>query len=153
MSIPDSAPAPRRVGRAMAWGVAIGVGAVVLRELVRPRERPARLIDWERVEEIALARCGEPRDLPADPVTDQTYQQIAGQLEPLLAAALGPGTAASGSRVYAGPAAVGRRQWVRFNTRIFRQTFEPPEGLQQLIPGSLLLKPGQPGRTRHLGLI
>src|SRR2546430_319217 len=57
MSIPDSTPAPRRVGRAMAWGVAIGVGAVVLRELVRPREQPARLIDWERVEEIALTRC------------------------------------------------------------------------------------------------
>jgi len=45
----------------MAWGVAIGVGAVVLRELVRPREQSARLIDWERVEEIALARCGEPQ--------------------------------------------------------------------------------------------
>ncbi|TME79281.1 MAG: hypothetical protein E6I47_11350, partial [Chloroflexi bacterium] len=71
MSIPDSTPTPRRVGRAMAWGVAIGVGAVVLRELVRPREQPARLIDWARVEEIALARCGEPRDLPADPATDQ----------------------------------------------------------------------------------
>src|SRR5438045_8930639 len=82
MSIPDSTPAPRRVGRAMAWGVAIGVGAVVLRELVRPREQPARLIDWQRVEEIALARRGQPRDLPADPVTAQTYQQHAGQQEP-----------------------------------------------------------------------
>src|SRR6266566_852364 len=89
MSIPDSTPTPRRVGRAMAWGVAIGVGAVVLRELVRPREQPARLIDWARVEEI------------------------------------GPGSAASGSRVYPGLAAVGRRQWVRFNIRIFRQMFEP----------------------------
>ena len=67
MGIPESTPTPRRVGRAMAWGVAIGVGAVVLRELVRPREQPARLIDWERVEEIALARCGEPQDRPADP--------------------------------------------------------------------------------------
>ena len=153
MSIPDSTPAPRRVGRAMAWGVAIGVGAVVLRELVRPREQPARLIDWERVEEIALARCGEPRDLPADPVTDQTYEQIAAQLEPLLAEALGPGTAASGSRVYPGLAAVGRRQWVRFNIRIFRQMFEPLEGLQQLIPGSLMLSLGQKGLTRYLGLM
>src|SRR5712692_6359988 len=84
MRIPESNPSPRRVGRAMAWGVAIGVGAVVLRELVRPREQPAHLIDWERVEEIALARCGEPKDLPADPAIDQTYQQIAAQLEPQL---------------------------------------------------------------------
>src|SRR3989449_828510 len=153
MGIPDSAPTPRRVGRAMAWGVAIGVGAVVLRELVRPREQPASLIDWARVEEIALARCGEPHDLPADPVTDETYQQIAAQLEPLLAEALGPGAAASGSRVYPGLAAVGRRQWVRFNIRIFRQMFEPLEGLQRLIPGSLMLSFGQKGLTRYLGLM
>ncbi len=127
----------------MAWGVAIGVGAVVLRELVRPREQPASLIDWERVEEIALARCGEPHDVPADLATDQTYQQIAAQLEPLLAQALGPGSAASGSQVYPGLAAVGRRQWVRFNIRI----------LQQLIPGSLMLSFGQKGLTRYLGLM
>src|SRR2546428_2521501 len=153
MGIPASAPTPRRVGRAMAWGGAIGVGAVVLRELVRPREQPARLIDWERVEEIALARCGEPHDLPSDPVTDETYQQIAAQLEPLLGGALGPGSAASGSRVYPGLAAVGRRQWVRFNIRIFRQMFEPLEGLQRLIPGSLMLSFGQKGLTRYLGLM
>jgi coenzyme F420 biosynthesis associated uncharacterized protein len=153
MSIPESTPTPRRVGRAMAWGVAIGVGAVVLRELVRPREQPARLIDWERVEEIALARCGEPRDLPADPATAETYQEIAAQLEPLLAEALGPGAPAAGSRVYPGLTAVGRRQWVRFNIRIFRQMFEPLEGLQQLIPGSLMLNFGQKGLTRYLGLM
>jgi len=153
MSIPESTPTPRRVGRAMAWGVAIGVGAVVLRELVRPREQPGRLIDWGRVEEIALARCGEPRDLPADLATAETYQQIAAELEPLLAEALGPGAPAAGSRVYPGLAAVGRRQWVRFNIRIFRQMFEPLEGLQQLIPGSLILSFGQKGLTRYLGLM
>src|ERR1700737_5279170 len=97
MRIPESNPSPRRVGRAMAWGVAIGVGAVVLRELVRPREQPARLIDWARVEEIALARCGEPKDVQADPATDQTYQQIAAQLDPQFARAVGPGTAPAGS--------------------------------------------------------
>jgi len=137
----------------MAWGVAIGFGAVVLRELVRPREQPAHLIDWERVEEIALARCGEPKDLPADPAIDQTYQQIAAQLEPQLSEALGPGSAGSGSRVYPGLTAVGRRQWVRFNIRIFRQMFEPLEGLQRLIPGSLMLSFGQKGLTRYLGLM
>src|SRR3989441_6995885 len=153
MSIPDSTPTPRRVGRAMAWGVAIGVGAVVLRELVRPREQPARLIDWDRVEEIALARCGEPKDVPADLATAQIYQQIAAQLEPLLVEALGPGAPAPGSRVYPGLTAVGRRQWVRFNIRIFRQMFEPLESLQQLIPGSLILSFGQKGISRYLGLM
>jgi coenzyme F420 biosynthesis associated uncharacterized protein len=137
----------------MAWGVAIGVGAVVLRELVRPRAQPARLIDWERVEQIALARSGETADLPPDAGRDQTYRQIAADLEPQLAQALGPGAAAPGTRVYPGLIAVGRRQWVRFNIRIFRQMFEPIEGLQQLIPGSLILSFGQRSLTRYLGLM
>src|SRR5438445_10508968 len=98
MSIPGAPPA-RRVGRAMAWGVAIGVGAVVLRELVRPREQTALLIDWARVEQIALARSGEAGDPPADLSQDQTYQQIATELEPQLAQALGPGSAGSGVRL------------------------------------------------------
>ena len=153
MSIPRSVDPTRRIGRAVAWGLAIGVGAVVLRELVRPRERPARLIDWGRVEEIALARSGETTDPPADLSREQTYQQIAAELEPLLTEALGPGSAESGSRVYPGLTAVGRRQWVRFNIRIFRQMFEPLEGLQELIPGSLILNFGQKGLSRYLGLM
>src|SRR5207249_2247833 len=92
MSIPESAPPTRRVGRAMAWGVAIGVGAMVLRELVRPREQAARLIDWKRVEQIALNRCREAADLPQDASREQTYQTIAAELEPLLVEALGPGS-------------------------------------------------------------
>src|SRR2546426_1663992 len=91
MSMPESVPPTRRVGRAMAWGVAIGVGAVVFRELVRPREQTARLIDWERVEQIALNRCGETADLPEDSGREQTYQAIAAELEPLLTEALGGG--------------------------------------------------------------
>jgi len=137
----------------MAWGVAIGVGAVVLRELVRPRDQPARLIDWGRVEEIALARCGEAVDATTDVGLEKTYQQIAAELEPPLREALGPGSAEPGSRVYPGLAAVGRRQWVRFNIRIFQQMFEPLEQLQQMIPGSLILTFGQKGLTRYLGLM
>jgi len=153
MSMSESVPPTRRVGRAMAWGVAIGVGAVVFRELVRPREQTARLIDWERVEQIALNRCGEAADLPGDPGQEQTYRAIAAELEPLLTEALGPGMASPGKRLYPGLTAVGRRQWVRFNIRIFRQMFEPLESLQQLIPGSLILSFGQKGISRYLGLM
>src|SRR2546422_3167248 len=153
MSMPESVPPTRRVGRAMAWGVAIGVGAVVFRELVRPREQTARLIDWERVEQIALNRCGEAADLPEDAGREQTYQAIAAELEPLLTEALGAGTASAGSRLYPGVTAGSRRQWVRFNIRIFRQMFEPLESLQQLIPGSLIVSFGQKGISRYLGLM
>src|ERR1700674_6030576 len=81
MPVPGPAAPTRRAGRAMAWGVAIGVGAVVLRELVRPREQSALLIDWDRGEQIALARSGEPADSPADLSRDQIYQQIAHERE------------------------------------------------------------------------
>ena len=137
----------------MAWGLALGVGAVVLRELVRPREETARLVDWQRVEAMALSRCGEPTDPPADPALERTYQTIAADLEPELTQALGPGTAAAGTRLYPGLTAVGRRQWVRFNIRIFRQMFEPLERLQQMIPGSLILSFGQKSVSRYLGLV
>lgn len=145
--------ATRRAGRAMAWGVAIGVGAVVLRELVRPREEQAQLIDWERVESMALSRCGEASEPAADLSRDQAYQAIQAELEPVLVEALGPGTAPSGTRLYPGLQAVGRRQWVRFNIRIFRQMFEPLEKLQKLIPGSLMLSFGQQGISRYIGLL
>ncbi len=152
--MPMSQPDPtRRVGRAMAWGVAIGVGAVVLRELVRPREEQAQLIDWQRVETMALSRCGEASDPPADLSPDQAYQAIQAELEPVLIEALGPGTSAPGTRLYPGLQAVGRRQWVRFNIRIFRQMFEPLEKLQRLIPGSLMLSFGQKGISRYIGLL
>lgn len=152
MPMPQPDPT-RRVGRAMAWGVAIGVGAVVLRELVRPREEQAQLIDWQRVETMALSRCGEASDPPADLSRDQAYQAIQAELEPVLIEALGPGTAPAGTRLYPGLQAVGRRQWVRFNIRIFRQMFEPLEKLQRLIPGSLMLSFGQKGISRYIGLL
>jgi coenzyme F420 biosynthesis associated uncharacterized protein len=137
----------------MAWGVALGVGAVVLRELVRPREQEAELIDWPKVEEIALARCAEASDPPADLGRDQEYRAIAAELEPLLAEALGAGTAAPGTQLYPALMPVGRRSWVRFNVRIFRRMFEPVQKLQHLIPGSVLLSLGQRGISRYLGMI
>src|ERR1700704_3925558 len=92
MSTPGATAPTRRVGRAMAWGVAIGVGAVVFRELVRPREQSALLIDWGRVEQIALARSGEAGDPPADLSPDQTYQQNAAEIETPLTPGLGAGS-------------------------------------------------------------
>jgi coenzyme F420 biosynthesis associated uncharacterized protein len=137
----------------MAWGLAIGVGAVMVRELVRPREQKTQLIDWKRVEEIALARCGEVKEPGVEQAHNEAYRVIAAELEPLLSQALGQGTAPAGSRVYPGLTAVGRRQWVRFNIRIFRQMFAPLEGLQRLIPGSLAVSIGSRGMSRYLGLM
>jgi len=144
---------PRRPGRAVAWGVAIGVGAVVLRELVRPRDQQAQLIDWARVEEGALRRCGEDRDREFSPAQVQAYRALGAELAATLEQALGTGTAASGSQLYPSLQPVGRREWVRFNIRIFRQMFQPLENLERLLPGSLLVGFGQRTLTRYLGLM
>src|SRR5260370_41886325 len=76
----------------------------------------------------------------------------AADLDPCVTQARGPGPGAPGTLLSPGLIPVGRRQGVRFNIRIFRQMFEPLEGLQRLIPGSLLLNFGQKGVTRYLGL-
>ncbi len=145
---------PRRSpGRTLVWGVALGVGAVMLRELVRPREQTTELIDWARVEEVALGRSGESQEVAVDRAVVDAYNTIAAELEPLLTEALGTGTAVAGSRLYPGLTAVGRRQWVRFNIRIFRQMFAPLERLQRMIPGSLMVSLGSRSISRYLGLM
>jgi coenzyme F420 biosynthesis associated uncharacterized protein len=151
--MPATAYASRRLGRAMAWGIAMTLGAVVLRELVRPRGEKARLIDWYLAEEVALRRCGEPQEISNDPAVRQSYEAIAAELVPVLEEALGNGSAAAGSRLYPGLTAVGRRQWVRFNIQIFRRMFQPLEAVEQLIPGSLLVSLSQRGMSRYLGLL
>ena len=92
--------ATRRVGRAVSWGVALTVGAVVMRELTRPRPEPARLIDWDGVERIALNRCGEPAGTRVDQAAAVVYEAIAAELAPLLGEALGRGSADAGATLY-----------------------------------------------------
>ena len=145
---------PRRsAGRALAWGVALGVGAVMLRELVRPREQATELIDWGKVEEVAMARSGEAQGVAVERGVIDAYNAIAAELEPMLNQSLGTGTALAGSRLYPGLTPVGRREWVRFNIRIFRQMFAPLERLQRLIPGSLMVSFGSRSISRYLGLM
>jgi coenzyme F420 biosynthesis associated uncharacterized protein len=143
----------RRPRRALAWGIALGVGAVVLRELVRPREEQAHFIDWDRVEENALRFCGEDRDPVITVDQRQAYEAAARDLVPVLEQALGRGSAATATSFYPALTPVGRRQWVRFNVRIFRQLFRPIENLERLIPGSLLLTIGRNTLTRYLGMM
>lgn len=135
----------------MAWSLALTLGAVVVRELVRPRAARTRLIDWEQVETIALRHCGEAEEPPADPALSATYDAMAERLGPLLAQALADGS--TQPVTYPPLRPVGRRDWVRFNVRIFRQMFQPLEQLEDLLPGSLLLQWSQAGITRYLGFM
>ena len=142
----------RRFARALAWSAALTLGTVLLRELVRPRpNEPARLIDWDEVEALALRRCGEDPGVALAPAVKDAYRAIAGELVPLLEGELGSGPPAGWAPAAIEP--VGRRDWVRFNVRIFRQMLEPLRGLEAMLPGSLLLRLGRGGMTRYLGLM
>jgi coenzyme F420 biosynthesis associated uncharacterized protein len=136
----------------MAWSLALAVGAVVVRELVRPRPERPRLIDWELVEALALRHSGEAHEPSLGPELLASYEAMAARLEPLLDAALAGGSAEV-TVSYPPLRPVGRRDWVRFNVRIFRQMFQPLEQLEQQLPGSLLLRWGQAGLTRYLGFM
>jgi coenzyme F420 biosynthesis associated uncharacterized protein len=142
----------RRLTRAIAWGAALTLGTVVLRELVRPRpDEEVRLIDWGEVEALALRRCGEAKDDPVDPAVRAAYRTIVEELVPLLERELGPGLQAGSGSPALDP--VGRREWVRFNIRIFRQMLEPLRGLEGMLPSSLLLRLGRGGMSQYLGLM
>ncbi len=135
----------------MAWGFALALGAVVLREITRPRQQRGRLVDWARIEEQALRRCGEAVEPEIGPAERQAYESMAGELAPLLEGVFGP-SAADGAR-YPVLRPVGRREWVRFNVRIFQRMFRPLEALEEQLPGSLVVHWGQQVLTRYLGLL
>ncbi len=136
----------------MAWSLALTVGAVVVRELVRPRLERPRLIDWELVEAMALRHSGEAQDPASEPALAASYEAMAARLTPLLNQALADSTDTAPIS-YPPLRPVGRRAWVRFNVRIFRLMFQPLERLEERLPGSLLLRFGQAGITRYLGFM
>jgi len=136
----------------MAWSLALTVGAVVVRELVRPRPERPRLIDWDQVEALALRHSGEAQEPALDPALAASYDAMAARLGPLLDQELADGSTPT-AVTYPPLRPVGRRAWVRFNVRIFRQMFQPLEQLETLLPGSLLLRWGQAGITRYLGFM
>jgi coenzyme F420 biosynthesis associated uncharacterized protein len=135
----------------MAWSLALTVGAVVVRELVRPRPERPRFIDWELVESMALRHSGEAREPVPDPALAASYEAMAARVTPLLDQALADGSPAPVTYPPLQP--IGRRAWVRLNIRIFRQMFQPIEQLEEHLPGSLLLRWGQAGITRYLGFM
>ncbi len=151
--MPSQNPPPRRLGRTMAWGLAVTLGAVVLRELTRPRAARGRLIDWDHIEGQALRRCGETSEPTIDPAVLHTYEAMAAELAPSLDQAFGTASTGATGALYPQLRPVGRREWVRFNVRIFRRMFQPLERLEELLQGSLLVRGGEELITRYLGLL
>lgn len=151
--MPVLTPPPRRFGRTLAWGLAMTLGAVVLRELTRPRETRGRLIDWDHIEAQALRHCGEVSDPQIDPADLRLYEVMAVELPPLLDQAFETPPPTVSGALYPPLRPVGRREWVRLNVRIFRRMFQPLERLEELLPGSLVVKWSEQLVTRYLGLL
>jgi coenzyme F420 biosynthesis associated uncharacterized protein len=142
----------RRLTRTVAFTVALTLGALAMRELARPRQERARLLDWELVEAIALRSCGEPENAQLEPALAGLYDQIGAEIRPVLESALGPGQAGT-PVAYPQLVPVGRRDWVRFNVRIFKEMFAPLQNLEAWLPGSLMVDLGRRGLSRYLGLM
>lgn len=139
----------RGVGRTLAWGVVLGVGAFAMRELVRPRPREGGLLDWEEVERIALARCQEASAPPPLGAATAAYARMAAELRPQMAT-FDESLARADFPAFQ---AIGRRDWIKVNIGIFRTMMQPLEKFEALLPGSLLLHLGQRGLSRYLGMM
>jgi coenzyme F420 biosynthesis associated uncharacterized protein len=143
---PDSprGEAPPRRGRIpddRLWQVGFVVGSVigaavtVAGRRLEQTARQAGLIDWERAEDIAIARLRKaPGTLPAAELraAEADYAAAMARVVPALGAHLGTDLPGVVDRV----AVVDRAQWVRANTAVFEQLVGRLEGdlLEQMLP-------------------
>ena len=139
--------------RPQLFGAALlTVGAIVARELVKPRpNETARLIDWDVVRRRALRATGESG--PTHLVFTGTdrgagYDEMLAELRPWMAEALGqdlPTTPFPSFTV------VDRRGWVEVNLELFKNLTYPVLKLQELLPANLATDLGRRGISEYLG--
>lgn len=134
-------PRRRRIPEERLWQVGFVVGSVigaavtVAGRQVERQARSAGLVDWRRVEDIAIARLrNAPGRLTPDELraTEADYAAAMAKVAPALAAHLGTELPGVVDRV----AVVDRGEWVRANTSAFAGLIGKMEGqlLDQMLP-------------------
>ncbi len=132
---------PRRIADDRLWqvgflvGSAIGAAVTVAGRQIERSARAAGLVDWRRVEDIAIARLrSSPGALDADELraTEPSYARAMAKVVPALALHLGTELPGVVDRVDV----VDREAWVRANTAAFAALMRPLEGelLDQVLP-------------------
>jgi len=138
----------------VAAAAALAMGAVVVRELARPRpDERARLIDWAAVRRTALRASGEtgPTHLVFSAADlGRQYDEMAEQLRPWIGEALGVD-------MYTEPfprfQVVDRRDWVDVNIELFQNLLRPVLRVEEMVPASALTDIGRAGLSRYLGVL
>ncbi len=131
----DGSPSGRRLLAGVLLGLVAGAALTVVTRHLERAARAGGLVDWRRVEEIAIARLRRapgalaPEQLAA---TEADYAAAMARVVPALEAHLGTSLPGVVDRV----AVVDRAGWVRANTGAFASLVDRLEGglLEQILP-------------------
>ena len=135
-------------------GLVLTAGALVARELSRPRDNEtARLIDWDIVRRRAMARAGEkgPTHLvfSADEL-GRRYDAALAELQPWMAEALGEDLPAAPFPSFT---VLDRRAWIDVNLKLFQDLLDPVLKLQEMLPASYATDLGRRGISEYMGVL
>ena len=140
----------RRALRGLLAGVALGAVAFAVVDAVRTRPGPARIVDWEEIEEQALRRLDRSDAIDGRRLRSLQvrYRKLAAELEGSLLGFVG------GDPVVLAPfEALDRFGWVELNVGIMRDALEPLVAVESQLPNSRLVELGRGFLTRYVGLI
>ena len=140
----------RRALRGILAGVALGAVAFAVVDAIRPRPGPARIVDWDEIEEQARRRLDGADAIDGRRLRSlQTrYRKLAEDLEGPLLGFVG------GDPVALAPfQALDRFGWVELNVGIMRDALEPLVAVESQLPNSRLVELGRGFLTRYVGLI
>jgi coenzyme F420 biosynthesis associated uncharacterized protein len=148
--MPPDERSPLRQGLTVGAAVA-GAAFLWARVLARPLPTTERrLLDWEAVRRVALARTGEVEGtvVPGAAELGRRYDAMAAELAPLMAEVCG--TPVDGFPAFS---VVSRRGFIDSNLIIISRLFEPLERLRAQIPESPLTALTRTGASRYVGEI
>ncbi|GAC1335714.1 MAG: zinc-dependent metalloprotease [Candidatus Dormibacteria bacterium] len=145
---------PSRGKVEIVGGLVLTAGALVARELSRPRPNErALLIDWEIVRRRALGRTGEkgPGHLVFSAgELGQRYDRALEELRPWMAEALGEDLPATPFPKFT---VLDRRGWIEVNLTMFQDLLNPVLKLQEMLPASYATDIGRRGISEYMGIL
>ena len=135
-------------------GLVLTAGALVARELARPRpDERARMVDWDIVRRRALARSAEkgPTHLVFSAAELGTrYDEALAELQPWMAEALGEELPAA---PFPSITVIDRRGWIEVNLEMFQELLDPVLKLQEMLPASYATDLGRRGISEYMGVL
>ncbi|HXA41844.1 MAG TPA: zinc-dependent metalloprotease [Candidatus Solibacter sp.] len=138
----------------IASAVILTAGALVARELVKPRpNQRASLIDWEKVHRRAVRGSGQ--DGPTHLVFSaadlgRKYDQMLSELRPWIGEALEEPLHQEPFPTFT---VLDRRGWIEVNLEMFKALVEPILKLEEMVPASILTDFGRRGISEYMGLL